>query len=71
MIKVGDVVSAGGPDAYTVESISGDGMAMCYWECGQGEVIHVSKLTKLDHIYFGNKKINVNEGLKENLWEGY
>ena len=30
MIKVGDVVSAGGPDAYTVESISGDGMAMCY-----------------------------------------
>ena len=61
MIKVGDVVSAGGPDAYTVESISGDGMAMCYWECGQSEIYPVSRLKKLDHIYVGSEKIIVNE----------
>lgn len=61
MIKVGDIVSAGGADAYTVESIRGDGMAQCYWECGQYDLIHVSKLTKLDHFYFGNTKIMVNE----------
>ena len=60
MIKVGDTVSAGGVNVYTVESIIG-GMAMCYWECGQSEIYPVSKLTKLDHIYVGSKKIMVNE----------
>ena len=61
MIKVGDIVSAGGADVYTVEVINDKGMAMCYWECGQSEIYPVSRLKKLDHIYVGSEKIIVNE----------
>ena len=57
MIKVGDMVSTGGIDAYEVEEIRSNGIAKLHWEQGQYEYKHVSKLKKLDHFYFGDIKI--------------
>ena len=55
-IKVGDKVSTGGIDVYTVESINKDGIAKIHWECGQYEYEHVSKLKRLNHFYIGGEK---------------
>lgn len=60
MISIGDTVSAGGIDAYKVESINNDGVATCHWECGQYVYVHISRLTKLDFIYVGDERIEVN-----------
>ena len=57
-IKVGDMVSTGGIDAYSVEEINKDGIAKLHWECDQYEYKHVSKLKKLDKFYVGDTEIS-------------